>query len=141
MIAPKEIAIIMSASPSKCVRVAADILCVGLTGVALIHAAWAVGVKWLLHESRGGSTDWSVGLCIVSLLVVALYALAIVVTLARAGLRPTRLPDRFVRVGAWVIAAGLQLEVLAAAGHSAPWQRFGNGGVAPRTHRVYVTAS
>ena len=47
----------MSTSPSKGVRVAAGILCAGLTFVALMHAAWAVGVKWLLHESGGGSTD------------------------------------------------------------------------------------
>ena len=70
------------------------------------------------------------GLCIVSLLVVALCALAIVVTLARVGLRPTRLSDRFVRVGAWVLFVGLAGEVLGAAGHSNAWQRFGNGGVA-----------
>lgn len=121
----------LTSTSGPAARVAAVLLSAGLGAIALLHAAWAAGMTWGLDEASGGLvTEWSIGLCVVSVVVVALCVLAIVVALARAGLRPTRLPDRVVHAGAWVIFAALVFGVLANAGGSTDWERFGNAGVA-----------
>ena len=72
----------------------------------LIHLLWAGGITWGLEAVwAGGLTDASISLTAVSLAAAAAGAAAIIVTLGRVGWRKTRLSDRMLHIGAWLVFA------------------------------------
>ena len=96
----------MLTSASKGARVAAGIVCAFFTAFVLFHLLWAVGVTWGLEEMfPGGQTDASLSLTFASLVGAAAGAAAIFVTLGRVGWLKTRLSDRLLHIGAWVVFA------------------------------------
>lgn len=91
------------ASSSKGACVAAGIVCAVFTAFVLIHLLWAVGITWGLEEMFGGPTEGSLSLTAASLLGAAAGVAVIFVTVSRVGWHETRLPDRLLRIGAWVV--------------------------------------
>jgi hypothetical protein len=93
-------------SASKGARVAAGIVCAVFVPFVLIHLLWAVGITWGLEEMfPEGQTDASMALTVVSLAASAVAFGAIFVTLARVGWLKTRLSDRLVHIGNWLVFA------------------------------------
>jgi hypothetical protein len=93
----------MLTSASKAARVAAGILCAFFAVFVLFHLLWAVGLTWGLEEMfPGGQNDPSIALTFASLVGGAAGAAVIFITVSRVGWHTTRLPDRLVRLGAWV---------------------------------------
>ena len=88
---------------SKSVRVAAGIVCGVFVPFVLIHLLWAAGITWGLEEMFGGPSDASVALTVASLIGAAAGAAAIFVTVSRVGWHETRLPDRLLRLGNWIV--------------------------------------
>jgi hypothetical protein len=85
---------------------AAGIVCAFFAVFVLFHLLWAVGVTWGLEEMfPEGQTDASLRLTFASLVGAAAGAAVIFVTISRVGWHKTRLPDRLVRLGAWVVFA------------------------------------
>jgi hypothetical protein len=97
----------MITSASKGVRVAAGIVCTVFAAFVLIHLLWAVGVtRGLNSELAGvGDTEAGIALTAVSLVAAAAGTAAIVVTVARVGWLKTRLSDRLLHIGNWVVFA------------------------------------
>ena len=96
----------MLTSASKGARVAAGIVCAFFTAFVLFHLLWAVGVTWGLEEMfPGGQTDASLSLTFASLVGAAAGAAVIFVTLGRVGWLKTRLSDRLLHIGAWIVFA------------------------------------
>jgi hypothetical protein len=96
----------MVTSPSKGTRVAAGVVCAVFTVFVAFHLLWAVGITWGLEEVfPGGRTDASIALTVASLVGGAAGAAVIFVTISRVGWHRTRLPDRLVQLGAWVVFA------------------------------------
>src|SRR4029079_19623278 len=96
----------MLTSASKGARVAAGIVCAFFTAFVLFHLLWAVGVTWGLDEMfPGGQTDASLRLTFASTVGAAAGAAAIFATLGRVGWLKTRLSDRLLHVGAWIVFA------------------------------------
>jgi hypothetical protein len=93
----------MSTSTSKGVRIAAGVVCAVFVPFVLIHLLWAVGITWGLEEMFGGPSDASLALTAASLVGAAAGAAAIFVTISHVGWHETRLPDRLVQLGAWVV--------------------------------------
>jgi hypothetical protein len=93
----------MVTSVSKGARVAAGIVCAVFVPFVLIHLLWAVGITWGLEELFGGPTEASIALTFASLVGAAAGAAAVYVTISRVRWHKTRLPDRLVRLGAWVV--------------------------------------
>jgi hypothetical protein len=112
---------IMATSASKGARVAAGIVCAVFAAFVLIHLLWAVGVTWGLDEVSGdGVTDAGIALTAVSLAAAAAGAAAIIVTLGGVGWRKTRLSDRVLHVGAWIVFAWPAIGTLNPA---TPWRQ------------------
>jgi hypothetical protein len=96
----------MLTSASKGARVAAGIVCAFFATFVLFHLLWAVGVTWGLEEMfPGGQTDASLSLTFASLVGAAAGAAVIFVTLGRVGWLKTRLSDRLLHIGAWIVFA------------------------------------
>ena len=94
----------MFTSASKGARVAAGIVCAVFVPFVLMHLLWAVGITWGLAEMfPGGQTDASLSLTVASLIGAAAGAAVIFVTISRVGWHKTRLSDRQVQLGAWVV--------------------------------------
>jgi hypothetical protein len=97
----------MVTSASKGVCVAAGFVCAVFVPFVLVHLLWAVGVTWGLEAVSPGSryNDASLELTFASLVGAAAGAAAIFVTLGRVGWIKTRLSDRLLHIGAWVVFA------------------------------------
>ena len=97
----------MGTSASKGVRLAAGIVCAVFVPFVLIHLLWAAGVTWGLNSelAGGGDTDAGIALTAVSLAAATAATAAIIVTLARVGWLTTRLSDRLLHIGNWVVFA------------------------------------
>jgi hypothetical protein len=97
----------MATSTSKGVRVAAGIVCAVFAAFVLIHLLWAVGITWGLNSELAGVGDTEAGtaLTVVSLVAAAAGSAAIIVTVARVGWLKTRLSDRLLHIGNWVVFA------------------------------------
>ena len=96
----------MLTSASKGARVAAGIVCAFFTAFVLFHLLWAVGLTWGLEEMfPGGQTDASLSLTFASLVGAAAGVAVIFVTLGRVGWLKTRLSDRLLHIGAWIVFA------------------------------------
>ena len=97
----------MATSTSKGVRVAAGIVCAVFAAFVLIHLLWAVGITWGLNSELAGvgDTEAGIALTVVSLVAAAAGTAAIIVTVARVGWLETRLSDRLLHIGNWVVFA------------------------------------
>jgi hypothetical protein len=97
----------MVTSTSKSARVAAGVVCAVFVPFVLIHLLWAVGVTWGVNSELAGvgDTDAGIALTVVSLVAAAAATAAIIVTLARVGWFKTRLSDRMLHIGNWVVFA------------------------------------
>ena len=93
----------MGTPSSTGAHVAAGFVCAVFVPFVLIHLLWAVGITWGLEEMFGGPSDASLGLTAASLVGAAAGAAVIFVTITRVGWHKTRLPDRLVQFGAWVV--------------------------------------
>jgi hypothetical protein len=97
----------MDTSASTGVRVAAGIVCTVFAAFVLIHLLWAVGVTWGLNSELAGVGDTEAGIALtaVSLVAAAAGTAVIIVTVARVGWLKTRLSDRLLHIGNWVVFA------------------------------------
>ena len=97
----------MVTSASKGVRVAAGIVCAFFAVFVIFHLLWAVGITWGLNSELAGVGDTEAGtaLTAVSLGAAAAGSAAIIVTVARVGWLKTRLSDRLLHIGNWVVFA------------------------------------
>jgi hypothetical protein len=97
----------MVTSTSNRARVAAGVVCAVFVAFVLIHLLWAVGVTWGLNSELAGVGDTDAGIALtgVSLVAAAAATAAIVVTAARVGWLKTRLSDRMLHIGNWVVFA------------------------------------
>jgi hypothetical protein len=95
----------MLTSASKGARVAAGVVCAFFAAFVLFHLLWVVGVTWGLEEMFPGQpqNDASLSLTFASLVGATAGAAVIFVTISRVGWHKTRLPDRLVHLGAWVV--------------------------------------
>jgi hypothetical protein len=87
--------------------VAAGVVCAVFVPFVLIHLLWAVGVTWGLNSELAGRGDTHAGIALtaVSLAAAAAATAAIIVTLARVDWLKTRLSDRMLHIGNWVVFA------------------------------------
>lgn len=97
----------MVTSASKGVRVAAAIVCAIFAVFVFFHLLWAVGIAWGLNSEFAGvgNTDAGIALIAVSLAAAAAGTAAIIVTVGRVGWLKTRLSDRLLHIGAWLVFA------------------------------------
>ena len=97
----------MVTSASKGARVAAGIVCAFFAVFVLFHLLWAVGVTGGLEEIWPGQqyNDASLELTVGSLIGGAAGAAVIFVTISRVGWHATRLSDRLLHIGSWVVFA------------------------------------
>ena len=97
----------MATSTSKRARVAAGVVCAVFVPFVLIHLLWAVGVTWGLNSELAGrgDTDAGIALTVVSLVAAVAATAALIVSLARVGWLKTRLSDRMLHIGNWVVFA------------------------------------
>ena len=97
----------MVTSTSKRVCAAAGFVCAVFVAFVLIHLLWAVGVTWGLNSELAGrgETDAGLALTAVSLVAAAAGTAPIIVTLGRVGWLKTRLSDRMLHIGNWVVFA------------------------------------
>lgn len=97
----------MGTSTSKGVRVAAGIICAVYAAFILIHLLWAVGITWGLNSELAGVGDTEAGIALtaVSLAAAAVASGVIFVTVARVGWLKTRLSDRLLHIGNWLVFA------------------------------------
>ena len=82
-------------------------VCAIFAAFVLIHLLWAVGITWGLNSELAGVGDTEAGtaLTVVSLVAAAAGSAAIIVTVARVGWLKTRLSDRLLHIGNWVVFA------------------------------------
>src|SRR4029079_15775700 len=97
----------MVTSTSKGTRMAAGVVCAFFTAFVLIHLLWAAGITWGLEAMFPGQpyNYASLALTFSSLVGAAAGAAAIFVTMSRVGWHVTRLSDRVVHIGSWVVFA------------------------------------
>ena len=90
-------------------RVAGVLLAVGLlAGPAASHLYWLLGGTWGLHQEN------TLGIRVVSAIVLMLVVGAVLVVLARVGMwQRTLVPDRVIRLLAWAVAGVFLLEAVA----------------------------
>jgi Protein of unknown function (DUF3995) len=88
-------------------RVAAGIVCAVFAAFVVIHLLWVIGITWGLNSELAGvgDTDAGIALTAVSLVAAAVGTAAIIVTLGRVGWHKTRLSDRVLHIGAWLVFA------------------------------------
>src|SRR6476659_703138 len=91
----------------KRARVAAGIVCAFFIAFVLIHLLWAVGITWGLDAMFPGqpNNEASLALTFSSLVGAAAGAAVIFVTISRVGWHVTRLSNRLVHIGSWVVFA------------------------------------
>jgi hypothetical protein len=103
MISSKERSVMLT-SASRGVRAAAAIVCGFFAVFVVFHLLWAVGLTWGLDEIwPGENNDASLGLTFASLVGAAAGVAVIFVTISRVGWHTTRLSDRLVHIGGWVV--------------------------------------
>jgi hypothetical protein len=106
MVPSKGVSIMITAG-SKGARAAAGIVSAFFAVFVLFHLLWAAGITWGLAAMFPGqpNNDASLALTISSLVGAAAGAAVIFVTISRVGWHKTRLPDRLLHIGAWVVFA------------------------------------
>ena len=139
------------------VRVAASVLWRSLVAVAGLHAYWALGGTWAVHQASGGAySEATTSLRIQSAVIAILLVAACLVVRARAGLWQAPVSDRVIGVAMWVLTSGLVLTAVANFAAATNWERFaigpsvlvlallslivaGAGGERGRTHQPHRT--
>jgi Protein of unknown function (DUF3995) len=113
---------------SSGVRVAASLLWRALVAVAGLHAYWALGGTWVLHEASGGAySEATTSLRIQSALIAILLVAACLVVRVRAGLWQASVSSRVVGVAMWVLTGALGLTAVANFAAATNWERFASG--------------
>ena len=113
------------------VRIAAMAAAVGFLLIAAFQVALAL-VAPLGRAAWGGGYDEQLpmGLRIASGVAVAVWVLAALIVLGRAGFRVVRLPYGVLRWGTWVLVVLMFVGTLMQFASSSGWERFGWGPVA-----------
>jgi sulfite exporter TauE/SafE len=113
---------------SRSGRLAAEVLWRALVLVAGLHTYWVLGGTWGVHAASGGAySEPTTTLRIQSAVIAVLLIAACVVVRARAGLSRLPLPDRFVRIAMWALAATLVLAAVANLAAATNWERYAIG--------------
>ena len=110
------------------VTIAAMAAAVGFLVIAAFQVALALGAP-LGRAAWGGAYDEQLpmGLRIASGVAVAVWVLAAMVVLGRAGFRVVPLPNSVLRWGTWVLVVLLLVGALMNMASSSGWERFGWG--------------
>ena len=110
------------------VRIAAMAAGVGLLLIAVFQVALAFGAP-LGGAAWGGAYEGQLpmGLRIASGVAVAVWVLAALIVLGRAGFRVVPLPNSVLRWGTWVLVVLLLVGALMNMASSSGWERFGWG--------------
>ena len=97
----------------------------GFLAIASFQAALALGAP-LGRAAWGGTHVGALptGLRLASGSAVAVWLLAALVVLGRAGFTITALPPSFLRVGTWMLVGVLLLGALMNIASSSPWERY-----------------
>ena len=113
------------------VRIAAMAAAVGFLLIAAFQVALALGAP-LGRAAWGGAYEGQLpmGLRIASGVAVAVWVLAALIVLGRAGFRVVRLPYGVLRWGTWVLVVLMFVGTLMQFASSSGWERFGWGPVA-----------
>ena len=112
-------------------RVVAVLLTAGLAAVAALQLYWVLGGGWAVHAASGGAYEQvTAGLRAQSALFAVLLSGGCLLVLARVGLWAAPISFRLVRIGVWVLTAGLALAALQNVTAATDWERFANGPVA-----------
>jgi hypothetical protein len=103
---------------------------VGLLGIAVFQAALALGAP--LGRAAWGGTymELPTRLRIASAAASALWLLAAVIVLGRAGIAVVPLPATVLAWGTWAVTVLLAVGALVNFASSSPWERFGWGPLA-----------
>jgi hypothetical protein len=110
---------------SSGVRVAASLLWRALVAAAGLHAYWALGGTWALHEASGGTySEATTSLRLQSAVIAIVLVAACLVVRARANLWQAPVSGRVVRVAMWVLTAALGLTAVANFAAATNWERF-----------------
>ena len=98
---------------------------VGFAGLAAFQLLLAAGAP-LGEAAWGGTThgQLSTGLRVGSAISIAVYAVAVMLILRRAGFRVRWVPRAVARIGSWVLVVLLSLGALANFLSQSPWERF-----------------
>ena len=95
---------------------------------ALLHAYWALGGAWFLHEASGGEIEpgapLSFGMRIATWGLVAAMGLASLLALGRVELIARKIPQWFYALSCWVTAVCMFLGALLNFSIPRPWDRF-----------------
>ena len=113
------------------VRIAAITAAIGFLVIAVFQLALALGAP-LGRAAWGGAYEGQLpmGLRIASGVAVAVWVLAALIVLGRAGFRVVPLPYGVLRWGTWVLVGLLFVGALLNIVSSSEWERFGWGPVA-----------
>ena len=110
------------------VRIAASLLWRALVAVAGLHAYWALGGTWALHDASSRAySETTTSLRIQSAVIAILLVAACMVVRARAGLWQAPVSDRVMGVAMWVVTAVLGLTAVANFAAATNWERFAIG--------------
>jgi hypothetical protein len=110
---------------SSVARKAAIAATVVLAGLAVFQLLLAAGAPWG-EAAWGGATEGTLPtrLRVGSAVSIAVYAVAALLLLRRAGFRVRWVPPGLARTGSWVLVVLLALGALANFSSSSPWERF-----------------
>lgn len=97
---------------------------VGFATIAAFQAALAMGAPLGRAAWGGAQSQIPGGLRIASAIAVALWALAALVILGRAGFQVSPLPRAFDHRGIWVLVAILPLGAVMNFASPSPWEKF-----------------
>ena len=110
------------------VRIAASLLWRALVAVAGLHAYWALGGTWALHEASGGAySEATTSLRIQSAVIAILLVAACMVVRARAGLLQAPVSDRVMSMAMWAVTAVFGLTAVANFAAATNWERLAIG--------------
>jgi hypothetical protein len=102
----------------------------GFLAIASFQAALALGAPLGRAAWGGAHTYLPTGLRIASAFAVAVWVLAALIILARAGFQVSPLPPAFVQWGAWILVGVLPLGAIMNFASPSSWERFLWGPVA-----------
>jgi hypothetical protein len=103
---------------------------VGFAGYAIYQLALAAGAPLGRGAWGGTHTQLPMSLRVASALAIAVYGLAALVVLRRAGFRIRWISPTVARIGTWVLTVMLTLSALGNFLSQSPWEKFLNGPVA-----------
>lgn len=111
-------------------RTAAGAAAAGFLAIASFQAALAMGAPLGRAAWGGAHTQLPTGLRIASAFAVAVWVLAALIILGRAGFHVWSMPPAFVRWGTWILVGVLPLGAIMNFASPSVWERFLWGPVA-----------